>query len=76
MAVMVNPYDTRLILTFYVGDDDEGQPMEKTKTFSRVKPTADNEDLYHVAQALASLQTFQLVEAQRADRATLIELAD
>ncbi|QZT35229.1 DUF1659 domain-containing protein [Caldalkalibacillus thermarum TA2.A1] len=71
---MSNPYDTRLILVFYVGDDEDGNPIERSKTFSRVKPTATDEDLYQVAQALASLQTHLLVETERADRATLINI--
>ncbi|MDQ0338522.1 hypothetical protein J2S00_001308 [Caldalkalibacillus uzonensis] len=74
MAVMSNPFDTRLTLIFYVGDDEEGNPIERSKTFSRVKPTAADVDLYEVAQALASLQTYTLVETERSDRATLINI--
>jgi hypothetical protein len=73
MAVVSNPYDTRLTLVFYVGDDDEGNPIERSKSFSGVKPEASNEDLFAVAQGLASLQTYPLVETERTDRATLTD---
>ena len=73
MAIVSNPYDTRLMLVFYVGDDEEGHPIEKSKSFSGVKPDASNEDLYAVAQALASLQTYELVETERIDRASLYD---
>lgn len=74
MAVTTNPMDTRLRLVFYVGDDIEGNPIEKTKSFSRVKPTADNQDLYDVAQSLASLQTYTLTQTERSERSALEEI--
>lgn len=74
MAVVANPYDSRLTLTFYTGDDTEGNPLESTKSFARVKHTATDQDVYDVAQALASLQTFVLVSVERADRAALVEV--
>lgn len=74
MAVTTNPMDTRLRLVFYVGDDIEGNPIEKTKSFSRVKPTADNQDLYDVAQSLASLQSYTLVQTERSERSALEEI--
>lgn len=74
MAVTTNPIETRLRLVFYVGDDQDGNPIQKAKSFANVKPTADNEDVYTVAQALASLQTYTLVQTERSDRAALEDI--
>lgn len=73
VAVTAQPMDTRLILTFYLGDDQDGQPIEKTKSFNNVKTSAQDEDLYEVAQALSGLQTYDLVSTERVDREALIE---
>lgn len=74
MAVVTNPLDTRLRLVFYVGDDLEGNPIQKVKTLANVKPTADNEDLYAIAQSLASLQSYTLIQAERSERVALEEI--
>lgn len=73
MAIVTNPYDSRLTLHFYVGDDEEGNPIIRRKTFAGLKHDAANEDVYAVAQALASLQTYDWVETERTDRVILMD---
>lgn len=52
-----------------VGD----KQVVKSKTFSRVKPVVENEDLYNLAQSLGELQTLPLVHVKRLEEILLIE---
>lgn len=52
-----------------VGDKE----VIKSKTFSRVKPTVENEDLYNTAQSLGGLQTLPVVNVKRLEEIRLVE---
>lgn len=52
-----------------VGDKE----VIKSKTFSRVKPTVENEDLYNTAQSLGNLQTLPVVNVKRLEEIRLVE---
>lgn len=73
MALVTNPYNSRLTLLLYAGDDERGNPIIRRKSFNGVKYDASHEDVYAVALALASLQTYDLVEAERTDRTGLMD---
>ena len=45
----------------------------KSKTFSRVKPEAEDEDLYQVALSLAGLQTLPISKVKRLEEIQLID---
>lgn len=45
----------------------------KSKTFTRIKPTVENEDLYTTAQSLAGLQVMPLVKVKRLEEILLKE---
>ena len=73
MATRV-PYNTRLSLIFQTGTDpNTGAPILKTKSYSNVKSSASDDDVYSVANDIASLQKYMLFEIQRTDRAKLTE---
>ena len=66
MAVTTNPIETRLRLVFYVGDDQDGNPIQKAKSFANVKPTASkNEDMYTVATSVGQSPTYTLVQTEQ-----------
>ena len=57
MPVVVVPYDSRLQLNLVTGTDPEdGSPIIKRTYFSNVKNAAAEQDIFDVANSLASLQ--------------------
>ncbi len=60
MAVISDRTASRLTLQLQTGTDPLGQPTVKNKTYNNIKPTATDENVFAVANALASLQTLPL----------------
>ncbi|GAB3805789.1 DUF1659 domain-containing protein [Virgibacillus kimchii] len=57
-----------LQLVFSAGIDEEsGEPVYRTRSFNNVKTTADAEQLYAVATAMAGLQELPLYNIHRRD---------
>ncbi|WP_280769342.1 DUF1659 domain-containing protein [Salipaludibacillus daqingensis] len=65
--------DTRLSLTFLLGYDDDGDEKLQTRHFRNVQPSASNEALLQTAQALASLQQYDLEKIERNNTYELFE---
>lgn len=65
MAVDVIPVSSRLALKLRTGTDTEGNPVFRTRSYSSVKPSAADQDVYDTAQALAGLQQFPVEEISR-----------
>ena len=56
MPVVIVPYDSRFQLNLVIGTDpDDGSPIIKRTYFSNVKDNATEQDIYDVANQLASL---------------------
>ena len=72
MAVVDIKENTRLKLELDGGMNGDKQVI-KTKIFSKVKPTAESEDLYQVAKSVASLQTLPLDKVKRLEEIKLVE---
>ena len=71
MAVTVLNNPAGLRLKFDLGKDDStGKTKVKSKTFSNVKHSA-NEDVYEVASAIESLQQYPVLEIAKIDNTTL-----
>jgi hypothetical protein len=47
------------------GGMDGNRQIIKSKTFNKVKPEVENEDLYQVAESLSGLQTYPLYKVKR-----------
>ncbi|CEH34390.1 DUF1659 domain-containing protein [Romboutsia lituseburensis] len=61
-----------LKLKFQTGTDPITQKViVKTKTYSNLKPSASNDDVYEVGEILASLQGHSLLEIAKIDNTTL-----
>jgi len=59
---------SQLRLTLITGSDEiTGQTIYKSKSFNNVKPSANAEQLFSVANALASLQSHPLHKVERND---------
>ncbi len=71
MAVNVNPLSARLQLRLNTGLDENFDPIYRTRSFSNIKPAADNEDLFTVAQEIEGLQEHTLSAVLRIDEVEL-----
>jgi len=67
MAVNTIAQDSKLKIQLDAGVDEKGNPKTKSKTFSKIKSTAVNEDVYDVANSLAGLQELSLMSVRRID---------
>jgi len=57
----------------YLGQVVNGRQTYITKTYSKVKPEASNQDIYDVAGVLAGLQTNAVYSISKAEDSELIE---
>lgn len=60
-----------LKMKFDCGLNDQGKTILKTRSFSNVKHNATSENVYEVAQTLASLQEHTLSEVVKQDNTEL-----
>jgi hypothetical protein len=63
---------SKLQIRFEVGIDGDGKPIYKTKSYTNVKESATADQLYPVAEALASLSNNTLDSVKRNDVSDLI----
>lgn len=75
MAVQRVPEGSRLQISLQTGTDEAGKPVISAKSFANVKPDALDQDVFDVAQALASLQIYPVVAVRRIDTGALNQLA-
>lgn len=73
MSITVIPVTARLQLRLNTGLDEELKPIYRTRSYSNVKPSADNEDLFVLAQEIGSLQQHALSTVRRVDEVELEE---
>lgn len=73
MAVVATPVQSSLRLVVQTGTDADGNPVFRSRTYSRVKPSASDEDVYAVAGAIAELQSSPLYAIQRVSTDELAE---
>lgn len=72
MAVVDIKESVRLKLELDGGMVGDRQ-VTKSKIFSKVKPTAESQDLYEIAQSLGGLQTLPLSKVKRLEEIQLKE---
>ncbi|WP_427338019.1 DUF1659 domain-containing protein [Caloranaerobacter sp. DY30410] len=73
MAVNAVTKDSKIKLNLDGGVDQKGKQIVKSKTYSKVKTVATNEDVYSVAKTLANLQKMPVVSIRRIDEIELVE---
>lgn len=74
MAVLVQPMEASLRLVVMEGTTAEGEPIQRVRTYNRVKPEADPQQVYEVGRYLASLQVYPLVDVQMVVESILTEI--
>ncbi|MDO7787951.1 DUF1659 domain-containing protein [Desulforamulus aquiferis] len=73
MPISKEPYLCTLRLRYNNGVNGSGQPVFVNRSFSKVKVTASDSDLYDAAMALNGLQSKVLVAVFRVDESELVE---
>jgi len=74
MAVIVVPRDSSLQLRLVAGTNPlTGAPIIDSKTFSEIKSTAIEQDIYDVANALVGLQKYPVDEIRSQKESQLTE---
>ncbi|HHX94379.1 MAG TPA: DUF1659 domain-containing protein [Clostridia bacterium] len=73
MALEVTPLSSRLSLRVQTGTDDEGNPVMRTRSYSGIKPSAADQDVYDVAQVIAGLQQHPVEEITRVNEDALAD---
>ena len=71
MAVVKTPQESRIGIKVVNGVNASGANVLKTLSFSNVKATAPDQDVYDVGDSIAGLQSKSLVEIIRTDQANL-----
>ncbi|GAB6158814.1 DUF1659 domain-containing protein [Desulfotomaculum varum] len=72
MAVVKQSYSCSMKLRYQNGVNAQGDPVFINSTYSKVKVTAADQDIYDVAQAINSLQSRTLVAVNRVDDNQLV----
>ena len=72
MAVVANQADSKFKLVLNAGVDENNKDIIKNKTFSNVKSTVTNENLYNLGVALSGLQSYALTDIVRYEEYKLI----
>ena len=72
MAVIKNHADSKLKLVFNAGLDEKNNEIIKNKTFSNIKSTAEDENLYNLGGAISDLQSYSLMNLMKYEEYELI----
>jgi hypothetical protein len=72
MAVNKVPQTSRVIIMVDNGVNANGQPVQIQRSYKNVKVSAQDADVYAVAQAIANLQSHTVVSISRQDEGSLV----
>lgn len=72
MGVVVTPIASKLQIK-YIGDVVEGSQKYISKTYARLKPTANDQNIFDIANVIASLQTKTLYSLHKVVESNMIE---
>ncbi len=75
MAVSANPVNSRLSLIVQTGTNESGQPVYRTRSYSRVKVNAGDQFVYETGVALAGAQKHPLQSIRRTNELELAEIS-
>ncbi|MDB5083814.1 MAG: hypothetical protein JWN30_700 [Bacilli bacterium] len=67
-----NPQAATLVIQVQTGVTAAGKPMVKSKSYPIIDPSATDDQVYAIGQAIASLQQEPAVAIERLDRAVLV----
>lgn len=73
MAVIATELEGKVKVTLNAGNDEDGNAIIKSKTFSRVKSDATDDNIYAVANGIAGLQEYPVNSIRKFEEYDLIE---
>lgn len=73
MAVQATKIKSDLVLRVITGQNEEGEDVLKTKTFSKVKTDAADQNVFDVANAIEAVLKHPVFEVKRVDSDLLEE---
>jgi hypothetical protein len=73
MAVVKVPQSTKLVIKVQTGVNESGKPVYRSRSYSNVKTSAADADVYAVGQALSQVQKYSVAEITRQDQGTFQE---
>ncbi len=73
MAVVTTPLDSTLIARYQTGTSASGSPVIRQKSFTGIKSTASDQDVYDIAEAFFGLLAYPLVEVRRSNQDSLVD---
>lgn len=74
MAIIATQLEGKVKLSINAGVDGDGNTIVKSKTFSRVKASATNDDAYAVVNGIAGLQEHPVVSIRKYEEYDLVEM--
>lgn len=72
MAVVTNQASSKMKLVLNAGLDENNKEIIKSKTFSNIKPTVTNDNMYSLGVALSGLQSYSLMNIKRYEEYELL----
>ena len=71
MALEVRPLDARAQIKLDGGLNENGNRVTKTKTLTRIKADAQDQDIFETAQAVASLYQYPVLGVKKIQEADM-----
>ncbi|SHI40889.1 Protein of unknown function [Dethiosulfatibacter aminovorans DSM 17477] len=75
MAIVSTELEGKVTLVLNNGVDGDGNTLTKSKSFSKLKPEATDEDIYSVISGMASLQEKPVVAVRKTEEYDLVDQA-
>ncbi len=73
MAIINTPVSAGLRLLVQTGVDEQGNPIIRSRSFNRVKPSALDQAVYNAAVAIGELQLYPVTAVRKLAEVDLIE---
>ncbi|MBN2287031.1 MAG: DUF1659 domain-containing protein [Tissierellales bacterium] len=74
MAIVSTELEGKVTLVLNNGTDGDGNILTKNKTYSKVKPSATDEDLFAVVSGIASLQEKPVISVRKTEEFDLVDM--
>lgn len=71
MAIVKTPQSSKLVIKVQTGVNASGKPVYRLRSYTNVKTSAVDADVFAVGQAMGALQRFSAFELSRQDQGTL-----
>lgn len=74
MAIVATELEGRVTLVLNKGMDGDGNTVTGNKSYSKVKPSVSNDDVYEVVNGIASLQEHPVVAVRKTEEFDLVDM--